>query len=150
MKLYLCEKPSQARDIAKHVGANQKQEGFIQGDGIAVTWCFGHLLENAPPEAYCPNVKPWRVSVLPVVPTTWKKIVKKDCQKQLSVIKGLLKKTSTVIVASDADREGEVLAREVLDYCHYQGTIERLWLSALDDVSIQKALKDIRPVSIHH
>ncbi len=143
--LYLCEKPSQARDIAKVLNVNQRQQGFIQGSNIIVTWCLGHLLEQQPPEYYCKNLKPWRLDVLPVIPDTWCMAVKPKLKKQFNTVKALLKKATTVIIATDADREGECIAREVLDYCHYFGEIKRLWLSALDEASIQQALTQLKP-----
>ncbi len=143
--LYICEKPSQARDIARNLNANARNEGYFAGNGYQVTWCVGHLLELAPPEHYNANVKPWRFEKLPIVPTQWKMLVSRRTQKQFSVIKHLLKNTKHVVIATDADREGEVIAREILRACQYNGKIDRLWLSALDDASIQKALKQIRP-----
>ncbi len=143
--LYIGEKPSQARDIAKVLGAFDRREGYIQGDGVQVTWCLGHLLELAPPETYCDNLKPWRMEVLPVIPKVWRLLPKTKTKSQFNVIKALLAKTDRIVMATDADREGDVIGREVLDYCGYQGDVERLWLSALDDASIRKALKDIRP-----
>lgn len=143
--LYICEKPSQARDIASVLGVHSKQDGYIEGNGIAVTWCLGHLLELAPPEHYCENLKPWRMEILPVIPKEWHLVPNKKTKSQLSIIKKLLKQTNYVIIATDADREGDVIGREILDYYNYEGKVERLWLSALDDASIKKALANIRP-----
>ncbi len=145
--LYICEKPSQARDIAKVLGVGDYQDGYIQGGDTQVTWCLGHLLSLAPPNDYCEDLQPWRMSVLPIVPKTWRMLPNPKTKKQLRVIKTLLKTTDKVIVATDADREGDVIGREVLEFCNYTGEIERLWLSALDDSSIKKALADIRPGS---
>jgi len=147
MKLYICEKPSQARDIAAVLGSNKKEDGYLQGTDFKVTWCLGHLLEQAPPDEYCKNLKPWRMSVLPVIPDDWKLQPKDKTKKQLNVIKKLLKQTKHVVIATDADREGDVIGREVLDYYNFKGEVERLWLAALDESSIKKALQDIRPGS---
>jgi DNA topoisomerase III len=147
MILTICEKPSQARDIARNLNANSRKDGYLEGNGHKVTWCVGHLLQLAPPEYYKPNIKPWRIEKLPVIPKKWEMIVSPKTKKQFNVIKNLLKNTDHVLIATDADREGEVIAREVLEKCHYKGKIERLWLSALDDASIQKALKQIKPGS---
>lgn len=143
-QLYICEKPSQARDIAKVLGCHEKKDGYLKQRDIVVTWCFGHLLETANPDHYCENIKPWRLEILPIVPDAWRMQVKKESRQQSTVIKTLLKETEMVIVATDADREGEVIAREMLDICKYKGEIKRLWLSALDDDSIKKALLAIR------
>jgi len=145
VELYLCEKPSQGRDIARILGAHQRQEGYLQGDKVIVSWCIGHLLEMIPPDAYDPKYKRWSLSDLPIVPTQWKMSPKKSTSKQLTVLKKLLKSSHSVVIATDADREGETIAREVLDYFNYKGSTRRLWLSALDTVSIQRALTTIRP-----
>ncbi|EHF6859778.1 toprim domain-containing protein, partial [Salmonella enterica subsp. enterica serovar Panama] len=140
MRLFLCEKPSQARDIAKFIGAGQRGDGFLSGPGVTVTWARGHLLEQAEPEAYGEQYgNPWRLDVLPFVPQQWKLEVKKDGRAQFSVINRLLKQVDEVVIATDADREGEVIARELLEYCRFQGRVFRLWLSALDDASIRNA-----------
>lgn len=146
-KCVLCEKPSQARDIANILGARQRAEGYIEGNGYIVTWCLGHLLELAPPESYESNLKPWRLEVLPVNPEQWQLVPNKKTSKQLNVIKGILKTINHVIIATDADREGDLIGREVLDYFKYDGVIERLWLSALDDQSIRHAFEAIKPDS---
>lgn len=146
MKLFLCEKPSQARDIARVLGAHGKGDGCITGNGVTVTWCFGHLLEQAPPEHYVEQgVNLWDVHRLPVVPREWKMEVKKDGAKQFNIIAKLLKAATEVVISTDADREGEVIGREVLMLAGYRGKISRLWLSALDDASVKKALAKILP-----
>lgn len=145
MRVFLCEKPSQARDIARVIGAGQRSEGFLKGEECVVTWGFGHLLEQAPPEQYDPALKRWSLEALPILPLTWKMEVKKSGRKQFGVVKKLLGQANEVVVATDADREGETIAREILDYCGYRGKVTRLWLSALDDASIRKALAGIRP-----
>ncbi|MZG45184.1 DNA topoisomerase III [Dickeya dianthicola] len=145
MRLFLCEKPSQARDIARFLGVTQKGQGFLSGGGTVVTWAFGHLLELAPPEAYGEQYGSWKMDVLPILPTDWKMVVKHSSAEQFGVVKRLLKQAAEVVVATDADREGEVLARELLDYCHYTGDVKRLWLSALDDASIRKGLANLLP-----
>lgn len=142
--LFICEKPSQGRDIAAVLGATQQHDGYMSGNNAIVTWCLGHLLLLAPPEYYCPNVKPWRHAVLPVVPTTWEMQPNPRTKLQLAVVTRLLREASHVVIATDADREGEAIAREVMRYCHYSGKVERLWLSALDTVSIKKALAHLK------
>ena len=95
-RLFLCEKPSQARDIGAVLGATRKANGCLQGDGVVVTWAFGHLLEQVPPEAYDPALKRWSLDTLPIRPTQWKNTVRKDAGKQFKVIQGLLKQCSEV------------------------------------------------------
>lgn len=144
MELYLCEKPSQGRDIAKILGATQRHDGYLQGKNIIVTWCIGHLLEMQTPDAYDKKYKRWSLTDLPILPQQWKMQSKKSTRKQLMVIKKLLKQCNNVVIATDADREGETIAREVLDYYKYKGGIRRLWLSALDPISIKRALNAIK------
>lgn len=147
MKLYLCEKPSQARDISRVLGVRQKSDGCLRGNDTVVTWCFGHLLEMAPPDAYDEALKRWRFETLPIAPQTWKLEIKKEARKQYKIIQQLLKQATDVVVATDADREGETIAREILERCRWRGPISRLWLSALDDASIRKALNNVLPGS---
>lgn len=143
--LYVCEKPSQARDIARVLGAASKGDGYLHGNGVQVTWCFGHLLEQAEPEAYGEQFKRWSLEALPILPQQWRLEVKKSGAKQFKVVKGLLGQAKHVVIATDADREGEMIAREVMELCRYRGQVSRLWLSALDDASIRKALGQLKP-----
>ena len=145
MRIFLCEKPSQARDIAAVLGANRKGEGCLLGQDVAVTWCFGHLLEMAVPEAYDPAYKRWTLDTLPIIPAEWKTEVRKDAAKQFRAIRTLIKQAGEVVVATDADREGETIGREVIEALNWRGRVLRLWLSALDPVSIRKALGALLP-----
>ena len=147
MKLYLCEKPSQARDISRVLGVQQKSDGYLKSNNTVVTWCFGHLLEMAPPDAYDIALKRWNFETLPIVPQDWKLEVKKEARKQFKIIQQLLKLASDVVISTDADREGETIAREILELCKWRGPVTRLWLSALDDSSIRKALDNVLPGS---
>ena len=147
MQIYLCEKPSQARDISRVLGVKQKGSGCYKSSDKIVTWCFGHLLEMASPDAYDDALKRWCFETLPIVPQAWKLEVKKAARKQFKVIQQLLKESSSVVIATDADREGESIAREILELCKWRGPVTRLWLSALDDSSIRKALANILPGS---
>jgi len=148
MRLILCEKPSQGRDIAAVLGATKRGSGFLQGPGVTVTWAVGHLLENASPEAYGTQfARPWNINALPVLPAQWQMVVKKETEDQFLIIAKLLKQVDEVLIATDADREGEVIARELLDFCQFRGTVNRLWLSALDEPSIRAALNSIKPGS---
>ncbi|RUS67438.1 DNA topoisomerase 3 [Saezia sanguinis] len=145
MRLFLCEKPSQAKDIGKVLGATRRANGYLEGNGVTITWCIGHLLEAAAPEAYHESYKRWEMSTLPILPQTWQVQVKPPLSQQFQVVKKLLSQTKELVIATDADREGEMIARELIDYCGYKGHISRLWLSALNDVSIRKALDELKP-----
>jgi len=145
VKLYLCEKPSQGREIASHIGARTRGEGCITGNGVTVTWGIGHLVEQAKPEHYNPALKFWDIAHLPVVPDEWHMEVKHQTRDQYTIVSKLLKQATEVVIATDADREGEVIARELMQLNGYCGKVSRLWLSAFDDASVKKALANILP-----
>ena len=145
MRLFLCEKPSQAKDIAKVLGANRRADGCWQGTDVCVTWCIGHLLETAPPDSYDQRYKRWSLDDLPIIPEKWKMTVKPKTASQYKAVKRLLGEARELVIATDADREGEMIARELVEHCRYRGPIQRLWLSALDDASIRKALARLLP-----
>ena len=145
MRLFLCEKPSQGKDIGRILGATQRGDGCLSGTGVTVTWCIGHLVEAAPPEAYGEQFKRWSIEQLPIVPERWRVEVKPKTASQFKVVKQLLGQATALVIATDADREGELIAREIIDLCGYRGPIERLWLSALNDASIRAALGKLRP-----
>ncbi|MCL6702695.1 DNA topoisomerase III [Pseudomonas sp. T1.Ur] len=145
MRLYLCEKPSQAKDIAAVLGATRRGDGCWLGANVTVTWCIGHLLETAPPDAYDARYKRWVLADLPIVPVQWKMTVKPKTASQYKAVKRLLGEAKELVIATDADREGEMIARELVEHCRYRGPIQRLWLSALDEASIRKALAALKP-----
>ncbi len=147
MRLFLCEKPSQGKDIGRILGATQRGEGCLNGSGVTVTWCIGHLVEAAAPEVYDAALKRWSLEQLPISPQQWRVEVKPKTATQFKVVKALLAKATHLVIATDADREGELIAREIIDLCGYRGPIERLWLSALNDASIRTALGKLRPSS---
>ena len=155
MRLFIAEKPSVAKAIVAELGCVTRGDGFITcKDGSVVTWCFGHLLEQAEPDAYLPDDVPrtkkgskvWRFEDLPIFPKTWKLLPKNDkgVKKQLSTIGKLLKKASLVVHAGDPDREGQLLVDEVLEHFRYTGCVQRFWVSAQDSASIRKGLADLR------
>lgn len=144
MRLYLCEKPSQGKDIARILGASQRGSGCFNGQGVTVTWCIGHLVEAAPPESYGDHYKRWSLEQLPIIPEQWRVEIKSTTAAQFKVVKALLAKASELVIATDADREGEMIARELVELCGYRGPIKRLWLSALNDASIRKALNALK------
>ncbi|EME0885970.1 DNA topoisomerase III [Pseudomonas aeruginosa] len=147
MRLFLCEKPSQGKDIGRVIGATQRGNGCLNGSGVTVTWCIGHLVEAAAPEVYDTALKRWSLEQLPIIPQHWRVEVKPKTATQFKVVKALLAKATHLVIATDADREGELIAREIIDLCGYRGPIERLWLSALNDASIRTALGKLRPSS---
>lgn len=146
MKLFLCEKPSQGNDIAKALGANKRADGCLMtpDQQICVTWGIGHLVEQFQPEEYDPAFKRWAFETLPIIPAQWKLSPKKETKKQYNIVMALIKKATTVVISTDADREGEMIARELLDIAGFKGQVLRLWLSALDEASIRKALSTLK------
>lgn len=146
VKLFLCEKPSQGNDIAKVLGATKRGEGCLSTpDGqLMVTWGIGHLVEQLNPEEYDPAFKKWAFETLPIIPGKWGLSPKKETKKQFNVVIKLIKQAKLVVVATDIDREGETIARELLDLAGFRGQIKRLWLSALDEASIRKALASLK------
>lgn len=147
MRVFLCEKPSQGKDIARVLGVAERGEGYYRSPNVIVTWCIGHLVQAAAPEAYGEQYRRWTIEHLPIIPRRWTVLVKSSTAKQFSVVQKLLRCASEVVIATDADREGEMIAREVLDLCAYRGPVQRLWLSALNEASIRKALAALRPGS---
>jgi DNA topoisomerase-3 len=154
MKLYLCEKPSQAKDIAAHVGARTRVDGAYvgndRGSEVVVTHGIGHLMELDYPDAYDPALKQWKLELLPFVPKSgaWRMSAKSATLKQFKIVQGYLKQASSIVIATDADREGEVIARELMDAANIdvqRVPTQRLWLSALDDASVRKGLANLLP-----
>ena len=158
MNVYLAEKPSQGRDIARVLGCNnlvKKTKPYIgymtDNNSTIVTWCLGHLVTCAEPRDYDPKYANWNIDDLPFIPDNWM-LAEADttaAKAQIKVIKQVLKQATNVIISTDADREGELIARLVLFYCGYDGPMDRLWLSALDPLSIKKALAEIKPATVY-
>ncbi|MEQ1965700.1 DNA topoisomerase 3 [Xenorhabdus nematophila] len=140
--VYLCEKPSVARSIAEHLKINKKQDGAFLGNDIAITWCYGHLLTDFEPSDYNPKWKSWIRTDLPVIPDEWRMKVKADsgCARQFKAVKELLRCASEVVLATDYDREGEVIGRSILDFCHFKGKVTRVKITSFDAISLDKAL----------
>ncbi|BAP88343.1 DNA topoisomerase III [Burkholderiales bacterium GJ-E10] len=147
MRIFIAEKPSVAKAIAGVLGGASKVDGYIECGSLAtrVTWCFGHLLEQAPPEEYVAG-EGVRPEDLPVIPERWKLSPRDGAAgKQIKVIRDLLKDATEVVNAGDADREGQLLVDEVLLFLGWTGKTSRLWLSSLDDESVQRALVTLKP-----
>lgn len=148
MRLYIAEKPSLGRAIADALPhPHERHEGYITtGHGDIVSWCIGHLLEQAEPDAYDPAFKKWQHEHLPIVPVKWQLAEKKNTAKQLSVLRRLARKADAIVHAGDPDREGQLLVDEVL---HYLGvnplSAQRLLINDLNTAAVRKALMDLRP-----
>lgn len=143
--LYLCEKPDQARIVAKAIGDADKKGGYLLcGDGSIVTWCFGHLLSPKMPEDYGDEYREWTWDTLPIVPTFGFKPRDGGAGQQLKIIAGLLNQCSDVVISTDPDREGELIAYEVITYLKYNGLIRRLWINDLTIPAVRRALQALR------
>jgi DNA topoisomerase III len=146
--VYLAEKPSQAKDIAAVLGVKSRKTGYIEvSSNSVVTWVIGHLLEQAMPEEYKEEWAKWNWEHLPMIPDKWKNKVVKQKAAQLKVIGSLLKSATKVVIATDAGREGELIARETLEHLKWKGPVERLWTSSLAAADIKKALASLKPGS---
>jgi len=147
MKVVLAEKPSVAKDIAAVVGATSRKDGYYEGNDYVVTYAFGHLVSLAEPEDMNPAWGgSWRIANLPMIPTEWKyKIVEKTV-KQFNVIKSLFSnaKTSSIICATDAGREGEHIFRLIYNLSGTQKPVERLWISSLTADAIRDGMKKLK------
>ncbi len=144
MELYICEKPSQGKDLARILKCSSRKEGYLEGQDKTVTWCMGHLLELLEPDDYDKKYHKWNLQDLPIIPERYRYKVKKSVAKQYKVVESLVKKASQVCISTDYDREGEAIARLLLDRFYYKGPVKRLCLTALDDSSIRKALANIK------
>lgn len=154
MIVVLAEKPSVARSIAKQLGANSQNEGYISGNGYCVTWAFGHLIALAQPFEY--GFKSFEQASLPMLPDVFKLVprqirVEKKFQddpgalKQLKVIKTLFYESTEIIVATDAGREGELIFRYIYNYLHCNKPFKRLWISSLTEKGIVEGFKNLKP-----
>ena len=143
-RLFIAEKPSLGRAIANGLGKGKSGDGFISCGDDVVTWCFGHILEQAMPEDYDEKYHSWRIEDLPIFPSVWKLNVSKSAAKQFAVIKKLIKEADVIVNGGDPDREGQLLVDEVLEYLKNKKTVKRILLNALDDKSVKDALNDLR------
>ena len=149
MKLVIAEKPSVAMSLAAVLGARERKDGYLEGSGYLVSWCVGHLLELAQPEAYKEQYAKWRYEDLPILPENWKYEVPKDKKKQLALLCRLMKdkRVDSVVCATDAGREGELIFRLVYEYAGCNKPMERLWISSMEDAAIREGFDHLRPGS---
>jgi DNA topoisomerase-3 len=144
--MILCEKPSVAATVAAALGADKKRNGYIEGNGYTVSWCFGHLLELAAPDAYGEQYAKWRYEDLPIVPEVWKHTPAKDKAAQLKILKELMNSDGVdcVVNACDAGREGELIFRLVYEYAKCRKVIKRLWISSMEDAAIRDGFANLK------
>ena len=149
MDLVISEKPSVAQALAKVLGAKERCNGYLKGGGYIVSWCVGHLVEPAMPEAYDEAYRRWSYGTLPILPRQWKYTVKKDTKEQFMVLKRLLhdKEVSSVICATDAGREGELIFRLVYEQAGCRKPFRRLWISSMEESAIRAGFAGLKPGS---
>ncbi len=149
--LVIAEKPSVGRDIARVLGCTSQKQGYFEGDKYIVTWALGHLVTLADPEAYDKRFATWRLEDLPIMPAKMKLIVMKGSGKQFSTIKGLVERRDLayVVIATDAGREGELVARWILYKAHSKLPMKRLWISSVTDKAIRDGFKNLRNAGLY-
>ena len=140
--LIIAEKPSVALAIAAVVGAANRKNGYLEGNGYLVSWCVGHLVSLAQPENYDLRLARWRRADLPILPDPWQYVPNEKTKKQLELLDALMNRPDieTVVCATDAGREGELIFRLVYDYCHCSKPVRRLWISSLEESAIREGM----------
>ncbi len=149
MRLVVTEKPGVAQAISHVVGADSRKDGYIEGNGYIVSWCLGHLVELAAPESYSESWKKWTYESLPMIPEKWRHEVKKDTAAQYKVLKRLMHddRIDTIIAATDAGREGELIFRLVYEMAGCRKPMERLWISSMEESAIREGFASLHPGS---
>ena len=151
MKLVIAEKPSVAISIAKVIGATKKKDGYYEGNGYRVSWCVGHLIQMANPDAYDEKYAKWNIEDLPIVPKEYKYEVAKATKKQFNILKKLMndKDVDIVINACDAGREGESIFRLVYNQANCKKKMKRLWISSMEDSAIKAGFNNLKDGSYY-
>ena len=144
--LVLAEKPSVGRDIARVLGCKNEKNGYIEGNKYIVTWALGHLVTLADPETYDKKYKSWDINDLPILPRDLKTVVIKKSAKQFNTVKSQLNRNdvSEIVIATDAGREGELVARWIIEKAHVKKPIKRLWISSSTDKAIKEGFTKLR------
>lgn len=148
MKLVIAEKPSVAMNIASVLGANSKKNGYTEGNDYIVSWCVGHLVGYAFPEAYDDKyAEKWAYEHLPIIPGEWKTFVNANTLEQYQTLEKLMRddRVTSVVCATDAGREGELIFRHVYNYAKCKKPIQRLWISSLEDEAIKEGFANLKP-----
>lgn len=144
--LVLAEKPSVGRDIARVLNCHKKGNGFFEGDKYIVTWALGHLVTLADPEKYGDQYKSWKLEDLPIIPNPLSLVVIKQTGKQYSAVKTQMhrKDVNEIIIATDAGREGELVARWIIEKSNTRKPIKRLWISSVTDKAIKQGFANLK------
>lgn len=146
MKLIITEKPSVGQAYARVLGATKRCDGYLEGGGYVVSWCIGHLVELAEPQAYDERYEKWIRSDLPILPESWKYRVSAATKKQYATLKALMERTDveSIVNCCDAGREGELIFRLVYHQCGCKKPFERLWISSMEDAAIREGFAKLR------
>ena len=146
-KLVIAEKPSVARSIAGVIGATEKHDGYLEGNGYLVSWCIGHLVSFADAGRYDERFKKWRYEDLPILPEPWQYIIPDDKKQQFDVLRSLMQRPDVtgLVCATDAGREGELIFRFVYQMAGCEKPFERLWISSMEDSAIKDGFAHLKP-----
>lgn len=147
MKLVIAEKPSVAQSLARVIGADKRQDGYLEGGEYLVSWCVGHLVELSAPERYDERFAKWRLEDLPILPERWLYEVSQATRKQYQILKSLMERSDveSLICATDAGREGELIFRLVYNQARCKKPFERLWISSMEDAAIREGFEKLKP-----
>lgn len=148
-KLVIAEKPSVAMDYASALMCKDRKDGYVEGNDYIITWAFGHLFSLKEPADYDKKYKVWNIETLPIIPDSFGIKLNKGAAKQFSVIKDLIHRSdiNSIIIGTDAGREGELIARYILLAAKNNKTVQRLWISTLTEADIKKGFKELKPIS---
>ena len=146
-KLIVAEKPSVAMSYAIVLGATNRQDGYLEGNGYLVSWCVGHLVELAPPNVYNAKYVKWSIAELPILPQKWQYLVSASTKKQFGILQKLMHRpdVDSVICATDAGREGELIFRLVYQQAGCKKPFSRLWLSSMEESAIREGFAHLKP-----
>ena len=145
--MIVAEKPSVAMSYAKVLGATNRQDGYLEGNGYLVSWCVGHLVELAPPNVYDEKYVKWSIADLPILPEKWQYLVSASTKKQFGILQKLMHRpdVDSIICATDAGREGELIFRLVYEQAGCRKPVSRLWLSSMEDNAIREGFANLKP-----
>lgn len=145
--LVLAEKPSVGRDLARVLGCGKNGNGYFEGTKHLVTWALGHLVTLADPEAYDDKYKAWKLEDLPMLPQQLQLVVIRQTAKQFNTVKALLLRgdVGEIVIATDAGREGELVARWIIEKARVNKPVKRLWISSVTDKAIKEGFDRLRP-----
>ena len=145
--MIVAEKPSVAMSYAKVLGATSRQDGYLEGNGYLVSWCVGHLVELAPPNIYDAKYVKWSIADLPILPQKWQYLVSASTKKQFGVLQKLMHRpdVDSIVCATDAGREGELIFRLVYQQAQCKKPFSRLWLSSMEENAIREGVAHLKP-----